>query len=280
MAGNPMPCSNGPVTANDTRALAGQRALVTRGSSGIGAEIAERLALAGAAVAVNHLREAGEAARLVDRIRAAGGQATAFEADISREDQVQHLFQRTFEAYGSIDILVSSADAAPDRPFLERTLADEERTVRRELVGLFLCAREAAREFVRRGIQRELSRAAGKIVWLSPAHGVMPGHARSLASGGGAALMKNLARELAGHGVRVNAIAFGAVKTTLNRALWEAPGKEAELLERIPYGRIGDPRDIARAVLWLASDDSDYVTGATLCVDGGMALYAGCPGDY
>ena len=146
------------------------------------------------------------------------------------------------------------------------------------LTGQFLCAREAACEFLRRGVVKERSVAAGKIICMSSVHEVIPwaGHCNYAASKGGVMLMmKSLAQELAPHHIRVNSIGPGAIKTPINRVAWETPEAEAELLKLIPYYRVGVPEDIARAAVWLASDDSDYVTGTTLFVDGGMTLYPG-----
>jgi glucose 1-dehydrogenase len=144
------------------------------------------------------------------------------------------------------------------------------------LTGQFLCAREAAREFLRRGVVPLVSKATGKIICISSVHEVIPwaGHCNYAASKGGVMLfMKTIAQELAPHRVRVNSIGPGAIKTPINRAAWETPEAEAQLLKLIPYGRVGETEDIGAAAVWLASDDSDYVHGVTLFVDGGMCLY-------
>jgi glucose 1-dehydrogenase len=146
------------------------------------------------------------------------------------------------------------------------------------LTGQFLCAREAVREFLRRGVVPEVSTAAGKIICMSSVHEVIPwgGHVNYAVSKGGVMqLMKSMAQELAPKKIRANSIAPGAIKTPINRGAWETPAAEAELLKLIPDGRAGVPEDIARAAVWLASDASDYVTGTTLFVDGGMTLYPG-----
>ena len=255
--------------------LAGQRAIVTGASSGIGAAIAGSLASAGAAVAVNYSRDEAGAARVVAEIEEHHGRAIALRADVSREDEVVGMFKRTIEAFGSIDILVNNAGLQKDSAFVDMTLADWDRVIGVNLTGQFLCAREAVREFLRRG-PTDLSRALGKIVCISSVHDVIPwaGHANYAASKGGVSmLMKTMSQELAQHRIRVNSIAPGAIKTPINHDAWATPEAEKSLLRLIPYGRVGEPVDIGRAAVWLASDDSDYVNGATLYVDGGMTLF-------
>src|SRR4029077_5086078 len=146
------------------------------------------------------------------------------------------------------------------------------------LTGQFLCARAAVAEFRRRGPRPAVSRALGKIICMSSVHEVIPwaGHVNYAASKGGIMLMmKSLAQEVAPEGIRVNAIAPGAIRTPINRAAWDTEAALAQLLTLIPYQRIGEPEDIANAAVWLASDLADYVTGTTLFVDGGMTLYPG-----
>lgn len=266
-------------TANTKkRLLEGQRAIVTGGNTGIGAAIVEGLAEAGARVVVDYVTEPDKAEALVQRIRGNGGEAVAVEADVSREEQVRAMFGAALEAFGGVDILVNNAGLQRDAPLTEMSLDDWETVIRVNLAGQFLCAREAAREFIRRGVNPELSVSAGKIICMSSVHDVIPwaGHVNYAASKGGVAmLMKTLAQELAVHKIRVNGISPGAIKTCINYDSWMTPEREARLLELIPYGRVGHTRDIAKAAVWLASDESDYVTGATLYVDGGMTLYPG-----
>jgi glucose 1-dehydrogenase len=260
------------------RLLEGQCAIVTGGNTGIGAAIVEGFAEAGANVVVNYVAEAEKADALVERIRSNGGEAVAVEADVSREDQVRILFDAASDVFGGVDILVNNAGLQRDAPLTEMSLDDWETVIRVNLTGQFLCAREAARAFIRRGVNPELSVSAGKIICMSSVHDVIPwaGHVNYAASKGGVAmLMKTLAQELAVHKIRVNGISPGAIKTCINYDAWMTPEREAGLLELIPYGRIGHTRDIAKAAVWLASDESDYVTGATLYVDGGMTLYPG-----
>jgi len=261
-----------------TGILDGQRALVTGANSGIGAAVAKALGAAGASVAVNYVANEADARQVVQDIESAGGKAMAVYADVSSEDQVKAMFRQMFTAYDSIDILVNNAGLQRDATLQDMTLEQWNVVLSVNLTGQFLCAREAAREFIRRGIVPELSAAAGKIVCMSSVHQAIPWarHANYAASKGGVMmLMQTMAQELAVYHIRVNAIAPGAVKTPINKAAWETPEAEGELLQLIPYDRIGLPADISKAAVWLASDQSDYITGTTLFVDGGMMLYPG-----
>jgi glucose 1-dehydrogenase len=256
--------------------LKGQKALVTGASSGIGEGIARALGAAGAAVVVNYNSKPDAALRIVEDLVGEGVEAMAIGADVSREDEVQAMFAKTVAAWGTIDIVVNNAGLQADAPFTEMTLAEWNRVIGINLTGMFLCAREAAREMIRRGPRPEVSRATGKIVCISSVHEVIPwaGHVNYAASKGGVKLfMQSLAQELAPHRIRVNSIAPGAIRTPINRAAWETPEALAALLTLIPYGRIGVPEDIGKAAVWLASDEADYVHGQTLFIDGGMTLY-------
>lgn len=258
--------------------LVGQTALVTGSSSGIGAAVVIALAEAGANVVVNYAHSAQAAEDVVGKIQANGGNAIAVQADVSQEDQVQQLFQQTFDAYGTVDILVSNAGIQKDRAFTEMSLEDWNQVIGINLTGQFLCAREAAKEFIRRGVVPERSCAAGKIICMSSVHEIIPwaGHVNYATSKGGVKLMmQSIAQELAPHKIRVNSIAPGAIKTPINRDAWDTPEAEAKLLKLIPYQRVGDPADIGKAAVWMASDAADYVTGTTLIIDGGMTLYPG-----
>ncbi|HZO89639.1 MAG TPA: SDR family oxidoreductase [Chthonomonadaceae bacterium] len=261
-----------------TQPLRGQKALVTGANSGIGESVARHLAAAGAAVVVNYVSKPEAAEKIVAEIRDAGGVGIAIQADVSQEDQVQAMFARMFREFGTIDILVNNAGLQKDAPFADMTLDQWNFVIGVNLTGQFLCAREAIREFLRRGIRPEISCAAGKIICMSSVHEVIPwaGHANYAASKGGVMLlMKSIAQEYAPHRIRINSIGPGAIKTPINRTAWETPEAEAKLLTLIPYQRVGEPADIGRAAVWLASDESDYVTGTTLFVDGGMTLYPG-----
>jgi glucose 1-dehydrogenase len=258
--------------------LKNQKALVTGANSGIGEACALALGAAGADVVVNYHSNPEEADRVVDVIQRSGSRAIAFQADVSREDDVRAMFAEMLKQFGTIDILVNNAGLQADAPFHEMTLAQWNTVISVNLTGQFLCAREAVREFLRRGVVPEISSAAGKIICMSSVHEVIPwgGHVNYAASKGGVMqLMKSMAQELAPKKIRGNSIAPGAIKTAINRAAWETLAAEGELLKLIPDGRVGLPDDIARAAVWLASDASDYVTGTTLFVDGGMTLYPG-----
>ena len=258
--------------------LKGQVAIVTGAGSGIGAAVAIALAQEGAIVAVNHPNFPGPANEVVQQIKADGGNAFAAAADVSSEAEVVAMFHDVIAAHGTVDILVANAGLQRDSPFTKMSLADWQLVLNVNLTGQFLCAREAAREFLRRGIDPSRSKAAGKIICMSSVHQVIPwgGHCNYATSKGGVMLfMKSIAQELAPHRIRVNAIGPGAIKTAINRSAWETPEAEAALRTLIPYDRVGVPEDIAQAAVWLASDESDYVTGTTLFVDGGMTLYPG-----
>jgi glucose 1-dehydrogenase len=265
-------------SCEERRILAGQKALVTGGSSGIGRAVAVALGGAGADVAVNYRSGEEEAEEVVDAIKEKGGNAIALQADVAKEDQVQAMFAKMRDAFGTVDILVANAGLQQDAPFDQMTLQQWNTVINVNLTGQFLCCREAVKEFKRRGVRREISCAAGKIICMSSVHDTIPwaGHVNYAASKGGVMLMmKSIAQEVAPHRIRVNSISPGAIRTPINRPAWDTPEAYAELLKLIPYKRIGEPEDIARAAVWLVSDEADYITGTSLYVDGGMTLYPG-----
>ena len=258
--------------------LKGQKALVTGASSGIGAAVAVHLAACGAAVVVNYHSEAEAAQKIVEQIEAANGEAFAVKANVSKEEDVTAMFAQMLDRFGTIDILVNNSGIQKDAALIDMSLDDWNMVIETNLTGQFLCAREAAKEFLRRGVKSDISSAAGKIICMSSVHQVIPwaGHVNYAASKGGInMMMQSIAQELAPHKIRVNSIAPGAIETPINRAAWATPEAEAKLLKLIPSKRIGNVDDIGKAAVWLASDDSDYVTGTTLFVDGGMTLYPG-----
>ena len=263
--------------------LDGQIALVTGATSGIGRGCALALAKEGAAVVVNGPPAAvKDAGTVVGEIEAAGGKAAFIAADVSDEAAVEQMFAGAVAKFGTLHILVNNAGIQLDSPFAEMTLAQWRRVLDVNLTGQFLCARAAVREFLRRGPQPDVSRALGKIICMSSVHQAIPwaGHANYAASKGGVTLlMETLAQEFAGRKIRINSVAPGAIRTPINRAAWETQEALEDLEKLIPYGRIGEAEDVAEAVLWLASDRSDYVNGATLFVDGGMMLYPGFRGN-
>ena len=264
--------------SNYPQVLAGQVALVTGANSGIGKAVAIGLGKAGADVIVNYVADAASAEAVAEEIEAAGNRAVAVKADVSKEAEVRAMFRQIIERFGTLHILVNNAGLQRDAAFAEMTLEQWNFVIGVNLTGQFLCAREAVREFKRRSVDPKVSVAAGKIICMSSVHEVIPwgGHANYAASKGGVMqLMKSMAQELAPFRIRVNSVGPGAVRTPINRAAWSTPEAYAALMKLVPYERIGEPEDIAQAVVWLASDASDYVTGTTLFVDGGMTLYPG-----
>lgn len=258
--------------------LKGQKALVTGSSSGIGEAAARNLAKAGASVVINYHSEKEPAEKIVNDIRSEGGEAIAIGANVAKEEEVIAMFEQMYREYGTIDILVNNAGLQKDAALVDMTLDHWNLVIGVNLTGQFLCAREAAKEFLKRGVKPDVSCAAGKIICMSSVHQVIPwaGHVNYASSKGGIdMMMKSIAQELAPHKIGVNSIAPGAIETSINTSAWSRPEAKSKLLQLIPYDRVGVPDDIGKAVVWLASDDSDYVHGATLFVDGGMALYPG-----
>jgi glucose 1-dehydrogenase len=260
------------------KVLKGQKALVTGGSSGIGKAVAIELGKAGADVVVNYVRGDDQAREVVAEIEKSGSRAFAHQADISQEDQVSAMFEKMKAELGTIDILINNAGLQQDAPIDEMTLNQWNLVINVNLTGQFLCAREAVREFKRRGVVPEVSCAAGKIICMSSVHEIIPwaGHVNYAASKGGVMLMmKSIAQEVAPYRIRVNSIAPGAIRTPINTDAWQTPEAYEALMTLVPYKRIGEPEDIGRAAVWLASDHADYVNGISLFVDGGMTLYPG-----
>jgi glucose 1-dehydrogenase len=258
--------------------LTGQKALVTGANSGIGKGVAIALGQAGADVVVNYVDGDDAANAVVEEIKKSGVKAYAHQADVSSEDQVAAMFARMMQEFGTIDILVSNAGLQRDSAFPDMTMAQWNKVLSVNLTGQFLCGRAAVREFLRRGVVSSVSSAAGKIICMSSVHQEIPwgGHVNYATSKGGIKLMmESMAQELAPKRIRVNGIAPGAIRTPINTAAWDTKEAYDQLMTLVPYGRIGEPEDIARAAVWLASDQSDYVVGTTLFVDGGMTLYPG-----
>lgn len=261
--------------------LPGQRAIVTGASSGIGKAIALGLAEAGCDVLVNYSSSEGPALEVVQQIRAMGRKAVAAKANVGLEAEVLAMFQRAQEDLGGVDILINNAGLQQDAPLAEMTLGQWQKVIDVNLTGQFLCAREAVKAFRRQGLRPEVSRALGKILCVSSVHEVIPwaGHVNYAASKGGVMLlMKSIAQEVAPERIRVNSVAPGAIRTPINRPAWETPEAYHELMKLIPQRRIGETDDLARAAVWLVSDEADYVHGTTLFVDGGMTLYPGFEG--
>jgi glucose 1-dehydrogenase len=258
--------------------LAGQKALVTGGSSGIGRAVAIALAEAGAEVVINFIGPQEAADEVVATIQKIGTKVMPIRADVSREDEVQGMFKQVIEELGTIDILVNNAGIQIDAPIDKMTIEQWNSVIGTNLTGQFLCAREAIREFKRRGVVPAVSASAGKIICMSSVHEVIPwgGHVNYAASKGGVMLlMKSIAQEMAALKIRVNSICPGAVRTPMNRSAWETREAYDGLMNLIPYKRIGEPQEIGQLAVFLASDYADYITGASIFADGGMALYPG-----
>ena len=259
--------------------LKGQKALVTGANSGIGKGVAIELAKANADVVVNYVSHENVAFELVEQLKTNFGvNAYAHYADVSNEDDVKDMFEKMIKDFGTIDILINNAGLQKDAPFDEMTLEQWNIVISVNLTGQFLCAREAVKEFKRRGVVSEISCAAGKIIHISSVHEVIPwaGHANYAASKGGIMLlMKSIAQEVAPFRIRVNSIAPGAIRTPINTNAWNTPEAYNELMKLIPYNRIGEVDDIGRVAAWLASDHADYINGTSIYVDGGMTLYPG-----
>ncbi len=260
--------------------LQGQVAIITGAGSGIGAGVAKSLSASGAVVVINYpvapLKEAAEG--VLAEITSAGGAGITAMCDVSKEDEVQKMFADTIQQFGTVDILINNAGLQRDSPFEKMTLEQWNKVISVNLTGQFLCAREAIREYLRRGVDLKRSRSAGKIIHMSSVHEVIPwaGHANYAASKGGIMmLMKTLAQEFAWKKIRINSICPGAIQTPINKSAWDTPEALKALLTLIPYQRIGIPEDIGNAAVWLCSDESDYVNGTALFVDGGMTLYPG-----
>ena len=260
--------------------LQNQVAIVTGSSSGIGTGIAKALGEAGAIVVVNHTHGSSkdEAEEVKAEIEQAGSQAIVIKADVSKEDEVQAMFAQTIQQFGTVDILVNNSGVQKDAKFHEMTLDQWNTVIGINLTGQFLCAREAVKEFLRRGVDEKRSVAAGKIIHMSSVHEVIPwaGHANYAASKGGIMmLMKTIAQEYAPKKIRINSICPGAIKTPINKEAWDSEQALNSLMTLIPYKRIGTPEDVGKLAVWLSSDDSDYITGASIFIDGGMTLYPG-----
>jgi glucose 1-dehydrogenase len=265
-----------PNYKNLPKLLVGQKALVTGANSGIGQACAIGLARAGADVVVNYV--VGETDTVIKAIEAEGRKGIAIKADVSNEAEVDAMFKQAIGEFGTLDILVANAGLQRDSALVNMTMAQWNTVIGVNLTGQWLCARAAAKEFLRRGVRKEVSVAAGKIICMSSVHEVIPwaGHVNYATSKGGIhMMMKTLAQELAPARIRVNAIGPGAIRTPINTNAWDTPEAYAALMTLVPYKRIGEPEDIANVAVFLASDLADYVTGITVFVDGGMTCYPG-----
>jgi glucose 1-dehydrogenase len=261
------------------KVLVGQKALVTGASKGLGQAMAIGFARAGADVLVNYSSDEQGAKETAAIIEGLGRKAVIFKANVAKEVEVTAMFDCMFQCFGRLDICVPNAAIQLNANVDEMTLQQWQNVIDVNLTGMFLCAREAVKAFKRQGIDRTVSYAGGKLIFMSSVHDIIPwaGHANYAAAKGGLMLfMKSLAQEVAHIRIRVNAISPGAIRTPMNVEKLTTPEMfESSLLKLIPAKRIGEPEDVARAAVWLASDESDYVYGTTIYVDGGMTLYPG-----
>ena len=249
--------------------LDGKRVLVTGGNSGLGAAMARGFADAGARVAINYLVRPEATDALVEEFETAGGEAIGLLADVSDAGAVEAMFAKLDEAWGGIDVLVNNAGIDGARA----TGWDSEpeawsKVIEINLEGAYLCARQALKRMVKQG--------SGVVLNTSSVHEVIAwtGYSAYTASKAGLSMMaKSLAQEAAPFGVRVLCLAPGAIRTPINRAVWEDPQGYKDLLTKIPLGRIGEPEDIAGMAVVLASDVAAYMTATTVFVDGGMTDY-------
>lgn len=260
--------------------LAGQTAIVTGANSGIGEAVATALGRDGANVVVNYISHPEIAEEVAHKISKDNlcGDAIAIKCDVSKEDQVAAMFKKSISHFGTVDICVPNAGLQRDASLHEMTLEQWQLVIDVNLTGQFLCAREAIKEFLQRGMRPEISRSLGKIIHMSSVHQIIPwaGHSNYAASKGAIImLMESICQEYAPQKVRCNSIAPGAIQTPINKSAWETKESLDKLNRLIPYKRIGVPEDIGSTAAWLASDESEYINGTTIFVDGGMTCYPG-----
>jgi glucose 1-dehydrogenase len=252
--------------------------IVTGASSGIGQGIAIAFGKLGANVVVNYYGDEEGAQATLDQLIAAGGQGFIHQADVSKEQEVIDLFEKTKEKYQGLDVLINNAGIQKDSAFAHMSLDEWNKVISTNLTGQFLCAREAIKQFDLKKVPAAHEKAKGSIIFISSVHDLIPWAGRvnyASSKGGVLMLMKSLALEVAPNKIRVNAISPGAIATDINEDVWSDEEKKKELMKLIPYQRIGEPEDVAKVAVWLAHDDSDYITGTTIYVDGGMTLYPG-----
>ncbi|MDT7827710.1 glucose 1-dehydrogenase [Pricia sp. S334] len=260
--------------------LENQTCIVTGASSGIGKAVAKALGTEGANIVVNYLSDAAEAEEVADWIEGQSdcGKAIVVQCDVSKEGEVQALFKKTISHFGTVDVCVANAGIQMDHPLHEMPLEAWQKVLDVNVTGQFLCAREAINEFLRRGMRKDVSKSLGKIIHMSSVHEIIPwaGHANYAAAKGALTmLMQSICQEYGPKKIRCNSIAPGAVKTDINKAVWSNEEGAEGMLKLIPYKRIGIPEDIGSVASWLASDESEYINGTTVFVDGGMTCYPG-----
>ncbi|GBL44346.1 3-oxoacyl-[acyl-carrier protein] reductase [Sulfuriferula multivorans] len=249
--------------------LSGRRALVTGSSSGLGEAIAMALSSAGAKVAINYRNDKVVADAVVARIVRQGGAAQAFQADISVPEQVTRLFAEVGAAFGGLDILVNNAGIDGGAANCADSDPDQwARVIAVDLQGSYYCARQA--------LHWMLPQKRGVIINITSVHEFIPWSGYSAytsAKAGLSMFTKTLAQEVAASGVRVLAIAPGAIKTPINASVWEDPQGLVDLDQKIAMGRMGEPDEIGQVAAFLASDLASYITGTSIAVDGGMLIY-------
>lgn len=245
--------------------LDGKTAIVTGASRGIGAAIAKHLANEGARVVVNYSGSQSKAEDVVKEIEAAGGEAFAIQASVADSESVTGMITATMERFGSVDILVNNAGITRDNLLMRMKESEWDDVINTNLKGVFLCTKAVTRQMMK---QR-----AGRIINIASIVGVSgnAGQANYVAAKAGViGLTKTTAKELASRNINVNAIAPGFITTEMTEELPEEV--KTQMLTQIPLAKLGNPEDVAKAVVFLASDDSTYITGQTLHVDGGMVM--------
>jgi 3-oxoacyl-[acyl-carrier protein] reductase len=245
--------------------LKGKIALVTGGSRGIGRETCLLLAQAGAEVIINYNRSKDQAESLLEQITKEGGSAEVFQTDISNPEEVQRLFEHVRKKFNRLDILVNNAGIIKDNLLLSTELSDWDKVLDLNLRGAFLCTRYAA--------EIMLTNHSGKIINISSTGAIRGGRGQAnyaASKGGLAAFTRACAVELAGKGIQVNAVLPGMIVTGMSSRVRKRVGEE--ILDKIPCGRFGEPKDVAYLILFLASNMSDYITGQAIPVDGGLSI--------
>lgn len=264
------------IRKSNLKPLENQTAIVTGASSGIGQAIAIELGAAGANVLINYHSDEEGAKKTQEEIEKTGGKCLIMQGDIGNPEEVDQIFSELKKKFGKLHLLVSNAGIQKDKAFTEMTFEEWDKVIQTNLYGAFLTSQAAAKTFLAQGLDKEISKAAGKIIFISSVHDIIPWAGRvnyTSSKGGLKMMMESVAQELAPHKIRVNSVSPGAIKTSINESEWKDEKGKKKMMSQIPYGRIGDPEDIAKAVRWLASDEADYITGTTLYVDGGMTLY-------
>lgn len=249
------------------KSLSNKIALVTGGSRGIGAAITLELAQAGANVVVNYNRSEDMAMDVVRRINNIDGKALALQADISQISSIQNLFSQIENQWGRVDILVNNAGMEVRRSFQDFNEATYEQIMDTNLKGAFFCAQRAI------GGMKE--NQWGRIINISSVHELTPTgfcSVYSMSKSGMILMMRELAVEFSQYGITVNNIAPGAIRTDINREVLADPAYEAKVINKIPSRFIGEPEDVAKTAVFLATEDARYITGTSIFIDGGMQL--------